>query len=1441
MKTSNSLSVSRRQFLFGSVAIGALTLLGTCATKNGLIAAFADEEGNASFELVIIGRGDIAIMAIDPSTNTVLADMDVTITSYAEEAKEKTLNVKTNDKGIAVVNARYLGENCDEDSPDDGYGFWASVEATKPGYRDYATSVVRIQTGPGLQTESGGRQANLTIPSQTYNSATDFGYVRRLSFNGFDVQYFASSFCACNGNTAEHTLSIELVGEPGASVGAQFVYDGNELASANSKIGSDGKALMEMKGKWLCDIEADKTAQVFFTIDDAEFEAPCQLSFFGAADGIDQYSQREGSMQVGESTNPFLEDEKSVSAYKVKLPETFPIWGGTYVDLPLPELPIVFQFDPTGSVQLGVTANLLPFIPKLKEQSWVGNTNWDKIRTETWSQMRDRQIESECQAVQRYTDAKWIKQGGSKEGTQTKFGGKVNLTFSASLAAKADWTWGSNVWKGGGNLCLIIGGAYELGNVALVGPVPIYYGFDVAASCTTTFYAGFQTESGFKNFGWNPDTLGLTIVFRAEVGVQGGIGIKGFMSFGARGYGYLQFTIGLIKTEKAFPHYVLEGNMLLTLVINALFSSFTVSVWHFKDEKDDLTIYDNWSSSLAADEAVQAQIPDAFKNSRATYIMTDGQTLDLSKFVPALISQKDLLAIAEFSATAKETTGEEDARDLEMEVSFSQSGKTSPKISGFGIVPSSNLLATANSKPKLGIVPAVDECIYENISCDARQKVVKTSNGETYMFRLAIVNVNSISAGSDGYHFKFNSDTGLFEKSDKALSKEEVSQDFSVPRSRIVMSKMTSAGTWSDPELVDFYIKNESQKQFRLNCNDYDFAVCEKPDEAGVFFLNVVSSQVLENSEDSFEDRWKSQFVTMFKYDSNKTGNERLVVGKVLMPETGISRYCPAVNYRKADSRVFFSFVQANIDGDVATYSLNTNVYEESALSWAYAIASNARPAFGGQNTTLYQSFKVAKGPMWEDTSADMTGITWVGPSLNSEGYQVFFQAYSLNSKDMLPGTDYTYTNVAEPILVPEKGWIVVDLDEGETDKPDRRELTFNSMNKKNSMIVQQKVGIANMTAFSPSSDGARLFAVHTTDGSDSTSDCYQIYAADWDSANDSYHSFYPFCQTTHPLDQVEAVVCGSGNVSFITTEITDSEAGKGNIHQMNVPLVASVQLESATCMDVFAGVGDTCHAYVCAQNNGNLPLSGFTVKLYDNEEGTGEPLATKKFDNFAEQMMANVYDYQGDDEEGNAIHVPDEVWLAQKNANGDVAYGNFTAEDFYSLFWPGDERTFASVDFTIPDSWEDKGTVQVYAFVSDPVADETRVADIRKQSAPSFEGEAQAQSSLAADFDVAGSVTPDSLGVFYDADLASESFEVSLTTTLAKDEKLKAATYEPKNEAAKEASSGKIPETGDKAQHLSGPVAILGAGAAAVAAYSKRRCENEVMANRLSAKHAKR
>jgi hypothetical protein len=1449
-KKTNLPQVTRRQFLFGS-AVGALTLIGTTATKSGFVAAYADEEGNNSFGILIIGREDVAILAIDPSNNQVLPNMEVKIESYADAAKTKTLTATTNEAGICVVKVRDLSENPDEESPVDGYGFWAKVEATKEGYRDYATSLVRIQSGPGLKTESGGRQANLTIPSQKYDPATSFGYVRNLAFNDFDIQYFKSTFVATSGNDATHKLTIELVGNAGSNAKSSFVYDGNEIASASATFDRNGRATMEMSGEWLKTFEPYKKAQVFFSIDNADFEAPCNLEFYPGADGLtDSRSNDNAKLTIGENNNPFTSEEASLTSYRIKIPESMPYFGGSYYDLPLPELPIAFYMEPTGLVQLGVSINLLPLVPGLKGASWVGNKNWQYFRRESYNDSLIRRFSNECDAIQRYDNARANKTEGSKQGKQTKFGGDVNLTFDFNFVAQATWEWGSDKWTGGANALILIGLNYELGNQAVIGPVPIYYGFDVAFLSTLSLYIGWETKGGFREFGWVPDKEGMVWNPRFDFGFSLGLGIKGYMSFGGRGYLFVLGTVGLVSTDKPFPHYSVSGGIYLTIVVQALWFSATVAVYHWGNEKP---FFDNWEdSNTLTDQNNTNCIPDGFKNKNATYFLANGEKFDLTNIELAPISDEKMLETAEFSAKAKEVSGTDGNPNLQLSVTKKDESNLTPKVSGFGIVSSMNSLTGTTLSPDLGVVPAVDDCIFEGVSSDSRHKILRASDGNTYLFRLCVVNVSSFDQGDGDLHFKFNEETGTFEKSEEALTSGEVS-NFSTPRTRVVMQKLTSAGKWGDSRIIEFISNNVSEKFWRMNMNDYDFAVCESEDESGVFYFNIVSAEITSANKEDFKQLWKDQFVTLLKYNANKSSDEATVDDISLFNEfSGQACYCPGVFYNKAVGKPFFTFASATptTGADTATYRLNVRACDPADLSTA--ATKTSREAFSSAQP-LYVTFSSETGARWGESSG-LCAIDWVMPIPGSENnaYQVCEQTYSMTSQTLQSGVIYKYQNVAEPVLIPNKGWILVDLDESGDEVKLHRELTLCTMDS--SYLTQQyQVGIANITAFTAAADGSRLFAVRVMEGPCPTDDSgqltsnpnaklvsdgdgseikrYQIYAANWDPDAKSYHNFYPFCQTTHPLDMCQPTQVEDGLVRFVATEITNAEAGLGDIYQINVPLVCSLSLISATSTDVFAGIGDTCHAAVCVQNVGNLPISSFTVKLYDNEAGSGEPIATKRINNLKDSVFPAVTDYQGTDSDGKPIIMPVEAYHAKING-GKKEYGNIDSDRLESLLWPGDVRTYGDIEFTVPQSWSNLDSATVYAFVSEATADETLTENARLGACPNFSGDADANTaSLSGSgdfkFEVTGDIRPDAKGVFADIDKSPENFEVNLNVPLAKDSYIMAADYAPLNDEAKKIASN-LPKTGDDTGKLVGPLTVVGASALAMAAYSKRRSDNE-------------
>ena len=1481
MDTKNNLpAISRRSFLFGAATGGALTFLGSKATSSGLILAYADEAEQISFEVIVVGRDDIVVLTMDPSTGQVVPNMDVVITSYAEAATQKTLTLQTNETGVACVKARQLAENCDDDSPLYGYEFWAKVEASKDGYRDFATSLIRLHAGPGDITESGAREANLTIPTQVYDPSKEFGYVRQLSFDDYDIQYFDSSFCACAGNDAEHSLIMQLVSQKGKRVAMSFLYDGQELGKAEGTIGDGNRATLEIKGTWLKDITPEKETQILFSIEDEQYEAPCNLYFFPGADGLtDTISNENAKVAPGEpDSNPFL-GTTNLSTYRVRLPEAMPVVGGSYFDIPLPELPICFIVEPTGLVQLGLSLNLLPLFPGLKDQ--VGVNDWRCVRKETMAQCKERHAKSEADARARYNDAKAIKDGQSKEGKQTKFGG-VNITFDFNLVAQGTWNYDSRKWSAGLNANIIAAATWEWGQQTFLGPIPFYYGIDLGFMNTVSLYIGFETESGFNYITWNPDTCGLTWVPRFEFGVSAGVGVKGLASFGARGYAYLQSTLGFVYSEtgKPIPHRRVDGGFILTLVVQAFWFSATVSVWHFTGNP----ILDNWEDSVS--EPLQSvKIPTAFQNSKASYMLSDGKivdldgnVVDLDKELLAPINTDSLLKLAEFDAQVEGSVDDEQEPDLIGNFTYGKDKASDAPVSGFGIVPSGSLSTPNNYDAKLGVVPAVDDCIFKNVNSDSRHKIIKAQDGTWYMFRLCVVDVNSYNSASENCYFKFNADTGLFEQQEKPLSAEELSESFSIPRSRIMMSKLQSDGSWSNARVIDFSMNNISQKVHRMNCNDFDFAVCENPNSSGVFFFNIASSKISASAEDSFENRWRKQFLTFLEYDTNAQGaaaeKQKTTIEQL---SSGITCYCPHINYHKISGQLFFSWVSATPKDTGAVYQLHTKVV--SASNFSDEADTLTQTLYNGKTQSYYQSFYADKGPRWED-AGQATAITWVIPSIEqTNAYTIALHVYYVASKTLTIGNIFNYTDIAQPVILPSRGWFIVSAKQhvnSSDDDPkalDRKEMEL-YMPDENWVFGRYMVGIANMTSFSATEDGSRLFAVHVQEGeqpSTAASDMnpgsettimgaeeseakeikkYSIYAANWDSERNTYHTFYPLCQTSHPLDVVESAEIGGGLLSFITTEITDAQAGKGDIYQVNVPLVCSVQLISATCLDAFCAAGDTCHASVRVLNNGNLPLKAFTVKLYDNETGSGEPLATKCFENLGDLMFPTPEDSQGTDEDGNTIRMPDEVYLAQNNTDSKKLYGSLSATDFNSLLWPGDERTYGTIEFSVPDSWSGKTSVQVYAFISDAQADNACLNDSLEHNAPSFGlsdsssdntqnasalkmSEAKKANTLSAyNFNVTGAVTPDSLGVFHDADAFPSTFEVAAASNSSSGTNLHAATYTPANASAQKASSSQnkanTPRTSDDRGSLLGPLALVGAGAAAAAAYSKRRYDNE-------------
>ncbi len=1470
-------AISRRTFFFGSAA-GALTLLGVAHTESGLVAAYADESGETSFSIVMLGRDEISVLAIDPSTSQVVPNMKVRVTSHAADAKQDSIEVTTNEQGFATARVRDMAEDCDDDAPVGGYGFWARVEGSASGYRDFAAEMVRVQTGPSPQGDDGRRPASITVPTQPFDAATQPGYLRTLSFDGNDIQYTDATFAACAGNDAEHALELQVVAAAGARVAARFLYDGAELGSASGTTDAGGLATMRIEGAFLKDAAAGKKAQVFFEIEGAQFEAPCRLALREGAGGLsDALDKDDATISPGNpDSNPMADGNSSgeLSAYTVFVPEKFPIGGGTKFDLPLPDFPVTVQFNPLGMAAIGLGIDVKKLLPSADGKAG-GNTAWKAFKAESWEDYKERRYDEQVAAVERYLEAESIKKGKGGSVKQTKFGG-LDTKFDFTLLAEGDWTWGSSVWSLGLNATILFNMKYSWGRQIFVGAIPAYVGFDVALNNSAVFYIGMEMEAGFKDIHWTPDRNGVTIVSRFEVGVSAGVGVPGLLSVGARGYGFLQGTLGLVKTDKAFPHLALGAGAGITLVWQVLFASGTIGLYNHQWPH----ILDNWpAESFTVGAEQELSVPAAFANANATYMLEQGEALDLEKYPPALISTADLASLAEFDAQVGELAAEDGTPDLSFDYGYLAEKETLACFAETGVVAADECAATAASDdseylPALGAVPSVDRLIYEGVTSDSRHKVVRSADGSWYLCRLCVVNVKIGLLAGANRNVIFNPDTGLFERLDEPQTVLAQEPQPTIARPRVTISKLLSDGSWGAPQVVEFGVADNAVDTLRANFYDYDFSVCEDLANPGTFFFNICSGLVGATGEDSFAYRWRNQCVTFVKY---RYGDAKTLVQLSQAASLGTATcYAPYVFYHAASTTPLFAWVSAELAGGEdggAVYTLHVNAYD---AAMEYPPAQGYSRPYSRTVAPACLDFYAGRGPRWTGEE-NRPVLVWVAPTLDgttpvANAYQV--HSFPYDCAHHAVGWNVTkLADVTRPVIVPDRGWIYTDTtDDAHGDGPDERtgdmrELTFVTRTSAGK-TVERKVGVANMTSFGASPDGSRLFAVRCEEGelpSTLAADLnpgvesevvgvdeereatqvnrYAVYAANWDAKRQSYHKFYPFCQSEHPLDVVDCVELGRGEVDFIATEIVDAQAGKGDIYQINVPLLNSVQLVSATTMDLFCGPGDTCHVTVRVQNNGNLPLTAFGVMLFDSQDPMRQPLATKVFDNLADDVCPAVEDWRYNDEDGNGVYMSDEAYLASV-ANGSDAElrGSFSDEDMNSLLWPGDERSYGTIDFTIPDSWAGKGEVEIYACVVQPKPDEDALADALGQAAPDFGGAGTGSqtSAAAAGFAAAsGSAGQDSDGVFTDVDGKDESFTLKLSDEVVAGD-VAAADYTPVNSAAAAADAAqqkkKVVDTGDDSAGAIASLAAVGAGAAAVAVAAARVHGEAVHAEREAA-----
>lgn len=257
--------------------------------------------------------------------------------------------------------------------------------------------------------------------------------------------------------------------------------------------------------------------------------------------------------------------------------------------------------------------------------------------------------------------------------------------------------------------------------------------------------------------------------------------------------------------------------------------------------------------------------------------------------------------------------------------------------------------------------------------------------------------------------------------------------------------------------------------------------------------------------------------------------------------------------------------------------------------------------------------------------------------------------------------------------------------------------------------------------------------ATSVQEGSKRKVTLYQLLEARWVDELQAYYDFYPIAQLDHVPDNIGVIAADDVRTDFtfanvVTESKGASESGDGadtaadgaadgagvdastdlkaNLYQVAVPKIMAATCDNASPVSPFAAAGDTCWYTIDVTNVGNAPITLIAMTAYASD---GTAFATDTFSDLSLYV-------QGSPESVRGVY----------GANGQLQLdesgcGKYTlsedARDTAGILWPGTTRTY-KFGFTVPEG-AGEGDVEFsvgIAAVEDHMDDE--VVSQRLQSA---------------------------------------------------------------------------------------------------------------------------
>lgn len=1219
--------ISRRTFLKTGIASYVGFELARCSNvKDGFINPFSSEEAYAdeskvTTRIVVVSKTAIGIVVYDVGENprVAISDANITITSLFNG---KQVSGKSDAEGKIVLDVSELAEKDTKSSKDsENLQFNGSILITKQGYRDVYIPRTRIISHVGLALPTRKLQENEP-------------YIKELSFDGWDIQYFKSTFMCCSANADQHEIVSNIYfpakGNAKASIYATSNTGEAKLASKEINISNSGFHSVIFKEMFLhprSDYCIKPKENLLFKL---EYEGST-YTLVSAIEILEPPIEDvlSGNTNICPEANYYGDESITIATMPDSLPK--PLAGSSF-SLWRPSFPIAFDFSPFGYLMAGLNIGSLAVT---NDSGFFDKEGWKRSPKQTAGKQYEEMSDFQNKQIEKYKESKTDPNDPDRtRGFNHELSKEFTLKGAFQIYANLQYDWDKSIWAGAINAVL---GAYLDATWSLqmtIGPVPVFITFSMSGEAKGGLKFGTKSSGNsvaklIDSAVYDTEGSGGSINICFGIALAAGVGISGVASVYVRGSG--QLTLGCIFYDtstiknKPWPRLLIGAGVDVSLGVQLLLFKWSGSMWN----KDFPRIYD--TNNIKGNESTTFDIDETFKlqNTKSREFNPDDlPTIKEIADEAIIVTNQELLGCKELTSTTKNilnfSNSNLNADDFKVEDlgndNYSikmpeMSLYSNAKLQNYTYCGQNVVQTTNNSLSQVagiakgyygGIKPSFDNLISKDVFSDARQKVV-TFNNKTFLFRIASVDY----AGN--------------------------------ARSRLVYQQLKDDNTWGKPAVIDFETAGVDINRSELY--DYDFDVIHVGEWNHYLYAFIISGKRDNGDSTTFASAASNHVASLIRiYDSNASSDSPLSVQtavswKALGETTSTKRVYSLMCPRIVSYTDTISTMQETNSCIMGTYLVH---YADSANP-EELLTDNARSGV----VAFYCDHKRDTTPTIKLTKASLTrGASNMVPGKlvlddNPEAYikstskhMPFAYMNKYGSTIMTINVD---TSGSEPVLNIPRAYAQDELISKiyHINSDDQ----FLCIRKKDesSQTVEGTLQIAKFDGKSPSSitfenagtdectpvdivtseSGNWLFYAENTKGKtgqaftddgDNTIDIedeiYRVVAIP--KVNNKYIDRFTLCELDHPIDSIASITSTDKAATLIASQVIDLNSSKSNFYDIRIPFVACLTPLSVSTIDPFTYSGTKCDFNVCIRNDGNtiIDSAAFTLYLDDPQNG---------------------------------------------------------------------------------------------------------------------------------------------------------------------------------------------------------------------------------------------